>query len=91
VVYKQITNERTIVMAHIKGRSEPAYTIVCRFGGVTPTAKILKINPSTVSRWLVENGTAGLIPQPYWVKLLNHASDKGIKLNLQDLSGIFFE
>ena len=78
-------------MALIKGRCEPAYNVVCRFGGVTATAKILKLNPATVSRWMVKTGTNGVIPQSHWVKLLNHASEKCIKINLQDLSGIVFE
>jgi hypothetical protein len=78
-------------MSHIKGRCEPAYTIVRRFGGVTPTAKILSIGPSSVSRWLVPEGTGGVIPQSHWVKLLNHAIKRNISLSLKDLSGIVIE
>jgi len=75
-------------MAHIKGRCEPAYSIVRRLGGVTPTAKILGIGPSSVSRWLVEDGTAGKIPQTHWTALIAHAKKRKIKISLEDLFGI---
>ncbi len=78
-------------MANIKGRCEPAYSIVRRLGGVTPTAKILSIQPSTVSRWLIKDGTNGQIPQKYWITLLNHALSRNIKINLADISGIVIE
>jgi hypothetical protein len=78
-------------MANIKGRCEPAYSIVRRFGGVTPTAKILSLQPSTVSRWLTADGTNGQIPQKYWITLLNHALSRNIKINLADISGIVIE
>lgn len=75
-------------MANIKGRCEPAYSIVRRLGGVTRTAKILKVQISTVSRWLTVDGTNGQIPQKYWVTLLNHALSRKIKISLEDISGI---
>jgi len=78
-------------MAYIKGRCEPAYTIVRRLGGVMKTAKILDLTPSTVSRWLVETGTAGQIPQKYWITLLNHALARNINLTLKDISGIIIK
>jgi len=78
-------------MGHIQGRCEPAYSVVRRFGGVTPTARILGIQASSVSRWLVDAGTAGKIPQAHWVKLLNHAIKRNISLSLADLSGIVIE
>ena len=78
-------------MAHIKGRCEPAYTVVCRFGGVTATAKVLSVQPSSVSRWLVQEGTNGSIPQRHWVNLLNNAIKRNISLSLKDLSGIVIE
>jgi hypothetical protein len=74
-------------MAHIKGRCEPAYTIICRFGGVTPTAKILKVAPSSVSRWLIKSGTAGKIPQIHWKALLANAEKRNINISLEDLFG----
>jgi hypothetical protein len=75
-------------MAHIKGRCEPAYSIVCRLGGVTPTAKILKVAPSSVSRWLVPEGTAGKIPQTHWKALIANAKKRKIKISLKDLFGV---
>lgn len=78
-------------MGHIQGRCEPAYSVVRRLGGVTPTARILGIQASSVSRWLTDAGTAGKIPQVHWVKLLNHAIKRNIRLSLADLSGIVIE
>jgi hypothetical protein len=75
-------------MAHIKGRCEPAYSIVKRLGGVTSTAKILAIGPSSVSRWLIADGTAGKIPQNHWNALIAHAKKRKIKISLHDLFGI---
>ena len=75
-------------MGHIKGRCEPAYSVVRRLGGVTPTAKILSIAPSSVSRWLVEEGTAGKIPQNHWSALIAHAKKRKIEISLEDLFGV---
>lgn len=78
-------------MASIKGRCEPAYNIVSHMGGVKSTAKLLKINPSTVSRWLTtpdNGGTGGNIPQKHWPSILRHAKRFGINLDVYDLSGL---
>lgn len=75
-------------MSHIKGRSEPAYSIVRRFGGVTATAKILSVAPSSVSRWLIPEGTAGKIPQTHWKALIANAKKRKIKISLKDLFGV---
>jgi hypothetical protein len=75
-------------MGHIKGRCEPAYSVIRRLGGVTPTAKILCIAPSSVSRWLVEEGTAGKIPQNHWSALIAHAKKRKIQISLEDLFGV---
>lgn len=75
-------------MGHIKGRCEPAYSVIRRLGGVTPTAKILKIAPSSVSRWMVEEGTAGKIPQNHWKALIANAKKREIELSLEDLFGV---
>mgnify|MGYP003649743553 CR=1 FL=1 len=78
-------------MADIKGRKEPAYSVIIRFGGVTNTAKICKLQPSAVSRWLInraKGGTNGTIPQVHWPRLLAHASKVGVKLTVQELSGL---
>jgi len=75
-------------MGHIKGRCEPAYSVIRRLGGVTPTAKILSIAPSSVSRWLIEEGTAGKIPQNHWKALIATAKKRKIELSLEDLFGV---
>jgi hypothetical protein len=73
-------------MAHIKGRCEPAYSTIRRLGGVTKTAKLLKINLSSVSRWMVPKpGTNGTIPQRHFPAILKHAARHNIKISLQDL------
>jgi hypothetical protein len=74
-------------MGHIKGRCEPAYSVIRRFGGVTPTARILSLSPSTVSRWLIEDGTAGKIPQNYWKFLIAYAKKRKIEISLAELFG----
>ena len=75
-------------MSHIKGRCEPAYSVIRRLGGVTATAKILAIAPSSVSRWLIEDGTAGKIPQNHWKALIANAKKRKIPLGLKDLFGV---
>jgi hypothetical protein len=75
-------------MASIKGRAEPAYSIVVRLGGVSATAKLLNLNQSSVSRWLTHTGTAGLIPQKYWVKILGFAKRHKISITIDDLAGL---
>ena len=75
-------------MGHIKGRCEPAYSVIRRLGGVTPTAKILSIAPSSVSRWLVDEGTAGKIPQNHWKALIANAKKRKIQISLEDLFGV---
>ena len=75
-------------MAHIKGRCEPAYSVVKRLGGVTSTAKILSVAPSSVSRWLIPEGTAGKIPQAHWKALIANAKKRKIPLGLRDLFGV---
>ena len=75
-------------MSHIKGRCEPAYSVVKRLGGVTSTAKILSVAPSSVSRWLIPEGTAGKIPQAHWKALLANAKKRKIPLGLRDLFGV---
>ena len=52
-------------MGHIKGRQEPAYSVVKRLGGVVATARIIQVNASTVSRWILSGPgtTGGSIPQ----------------------------
>ena len=78
-------------MAHIKGRLEPARTIIIRLGGVTRTAEVAGCKPSSVSRWMIpqdQGGTAGTIPQKYWHAIVQHCKEHKIKLDIYDLSGI---
>lgn len=69
----------------------PAKEIVQKFGGVRATARVLDINPSAVSRWMVsraERGTDGRVPQKYWALMLDHARKERIKLTVRDLAGL---
>ena len=77
-------------MGHIRGRQEPAYSVVKRLGGVAATARIINVNPSTVSRWILPGPgtTGGSIPQKYWPEFLLWASSRGIDIGLLDLAGL---
>jgi len=78
-------------MSHIKGRREPAYSIVTRLGGVSKTATICGVCPSVVSRWLVgkkQFGTSGLVPQRHWPRLMAHCKQFKIPISLSDLAGL---
>lgn len=78
-------------MAAIKGRCQPAYNIVTHLGGVIQTSKMLKVNPSTISRWLItpeQGGTGGQIPQRHWPRILKYAQRFRIKLDVYDLAGL---
>jgi len=77
-----------IKMANIKGRCEPAYSIVTSFGGVTQTAKICGITLGAVSRWMSKDGGGGVIPTAHWKALLIYGRAHGIKITLTALSGI---
>jgi predicted transcriptional regulator len=57
-------------------------------GGVTKTAKLVGLTQPGVSRWLIENGTAGRVPQKYWPKILKYAEKHKIKITIKLLSGI---
>ena len=77
-------------MASIKGRCEPAYSVVRRLGGVTRTALLLSLSSPAVSRWLVpfgSFGTGGKIPQKYWDDILAFSNRTGIAIDIYDLSG----
>ena len=75
-------------MASIKGRCEPAYTICTMLGGVTKTARLVGLTQSGVSRWLVDVGTGGRVPQKYWPKILKFADRHRINITIKLLSGI---
>lgn len=74
-------------MRYIKGRCEPARSIVRRLGGVSATASIIGVYPSSVSRWMTKDGTAGMVPQKHWKDILKHAAERNIKITLEDLLG----
>lgn len=66
----------------------PAREIVAKFGGVRATARVLGLNPSAVSRWMMppeKRGTNGNVPQRHWPALLDHARKERIKLKISDL------
>lgn len=75
-------------MANIKGRCEPAYSIVLILGGVTQTAKICGVTLGAVSRWLSPRGSNGLIPLVYWAKIIDYAQKHNIKISIHDFLGI---
>lgn len=75
-------------MAHIKGRCEPAYSIVSSLGGVTQTAKICGVTLGAVSRWMAKDGGNGVIPTAHWKAMLIYGRQHGIRITLTALSGI---
>ena len=75
-------------MAFIKGRSEPAYSVVLKCGGVMNTASICSITAGAVSRWISTDGGDGIVPTKHWPLILAYAKKHKIKISLNDLSGI---
>lgn len=72
----------------IKHEQQPARYVVERLGGVRQVARILDINPSTISRWMMPSdakGTGGRIPQKYWRSLLKHGRVNNIDIQTSDL------
>lgn len=66
----------------------PAKEVVAKLGGVRATARVLQLNPSAVSRWMMphkKRGTGGHIPQRHWPAILEHAKKEKIKIALRDL------
>jgi hypothetical protein len=71
-------------MSHLS----PAKEVVQKLGGVRALARVLEINPSAVSRWMMpsaKGGTNGLIPQRHWPAILKHAKEEKVKVKLDDL------
>ena len=69
-------------------RPSPAQRVIEAFKGVRATARIVKRNSSTISRWLKprgEGGTGGLIPSSLQKAILDHAAANGIALTADDL------
>jgi hypothetical protein len=63
---------------------EPANTIIRRFGGLKPVAKIVGVSPHSVMRWRYprhKKGTGGAVPHWHQGKLLIAAKDLGIDLS----------
>lgn len=66
----------------------PALVVISEFGGVCATARALKRNRSSVSRWLAtkeNNGTGGLVPSGLQREILEIAQAQGIYLTPRDL------
>lgn len=66
---------------------EPAATVIKKCGGLTATAALAGVNPSTVHRWrtpIKKKGTGGEIPHWNRKVLLEKAAKKGIDLKPED-------
>lgn len=70
-------------------RYDPAFRVVELFGGFTPMAKALGLEPSTVFRWCqsraTTDGTGGRIPHKHWAPILLLAARRSIRLTQADL------
>jgi hypothetical protein len=72
---------------------EPAASIIVKFGGVRALARLLKLDPSTITKWQtaslrrdrVSSGSDGLIPARYHWSLLKLAGSMGVKLTAEEL------
>lgn len=76
-------------MAYIKGRCEPAYSVIVACGGVCKTATLLGISPGAVSRWLIRAkpgssnmGTGGAIPARYHPALVTWSQAHQVPISL---------
>lgn len=61
----------------------PADTVIQLFGGVRPTARVVGVYPSAVTRWRKRGG--GKIPQGHFPVLLREASLMGFCLTMDHL------
>ncbi|MFZ9189601.1 MAG: carph-isopro domain-containing protein [Schleiferiaceae bacterium] len=69
----------------------PAAAIVRQLGGIRPTARAVGISPSAVLRWTrprSQKGTAGTIPQKHWPTLIAFGKSHGLRITIQQLSGL---
>lgn len=67
-----------------KNHLDPAKSIIGKFGGPDPVARITGKHISRVYRWMhpkERGGTGGVIPQADAQKLLAHARSEGIDLD----------
>lgn len=68
--------------------TSPAARVISAFGGVRATARIVRRNSSTISRWLkprTDGGTGGLIPSSLQKAILDYAAANGIAISAGDL------
>lgn len=66
----------------------PADTVISRFGGVRPLARLLGKDPSTIHRWkqpAEKGGLDGRVPSAVQVRLLELAREQGVELTPSDL------
>ncbi|MGD9882311.1 MAG: hypothetical protein AB7F22_30200 [Reyranella sp.] len=65
----------------------PGSSVIAKFGGVRPLARLLDINPTNVSRWQLPKprGTGGLIPSKYHKPLLTLAKRRKVRLTVEEL------
>lgn len=65
----------------------PAASVIQKFGGVRPLARLLNVSPSTVCRWQKPKpgGTGGMIQAQYHGTLLGLARRKKIALTADEL------
>lgn len=64
----------------------PAQLVIESFGGVRKTARSLRRDPSTVSRWQRSSrGGRGGVPKSLYKKILQISKNKGYGLTLNDL------
>jgi transposase-like protein len=70
--------------------SSPADKVIAAFDGVRATARALKRNPSSVSRWRKsreDGGTGGRVPSSLQELVLSEAKSRGLALTAADLIG----
>lgn len=78
-------------MALVVNTLEPAHSVVRILGGCRAVGRALKLNSSTVSRWCTgveDGGTNGRIPQKHWSALIQFGQLTGVRLTVEQLSGL---
>jgi len=69
-------------------RLKPAEHVIQVFGSVHKTAKALGKNPSSISKWVSQNGpekTRGLVPSWVQVEVMEIAGERGLDITYEDL------
>lgn len=70
---------------------EPAYTVIEKLGGKSTVANQLGLSKAQMTRWCAPTdagGTGGVIPQKYWVQLMQMARVHRVRLTLKELAAI---